>query len=326
MYHQAVDNVASAVISEDLKNRRAMKNNTKLPFPCHCRAVCSYSVYLKPVVTSFDKLYMEYVDVHRDFTNLFKATWTKPVIKGLDEICKPDYRPTIMFSHCQPPPEESLLPNILDPNRIRPTPVEAFIYDEKTSSVVMNRKQIGENEDTRLMILKKRLTLELEKKSFWHRIRPYIYAYKECLCLNCDYRDCIYDYRRAIRKLRDEYDLLYRKYEVLFEAEDMLPPEGDKKIIMLSGAQYEMESEIARYVEKTVYALVKPNFFRHSHMDSGFAVIIEKFSRNVRHADGIGLNKMTHYLQRSSIADSAFTNIWLIYPQIKAFFPRNISG
>nr|CDS30119.1 conserved hypothetical protein [Hymenolepis microstoma] len=257
LYHQAVDNVASAVIAEDLKNKRAMKNNTKLPFPCHCRAVCSYSVYLEPIITSFDKLYMEYVEVHRDFTNLFQATWTKPVIKEENKEDKSENRPTIMFSRCQPPPEESLLPNILDPNRIRLTPAEAFIYDEKTSSIVMNRKQAEDNEDTRMMILKKRLTLELEKQSFWHRIRPYIYAYKECLCLNCDYRDCIYDYRRAIRKLQDEYDLLYRKYEVLFEAEDMLPPEGNKKIVMLSAAQYEMESEITRYVEKSVYSLVK---------------------------------------------------------------------
>lgn len=257
MYHQAVDNVVSEVITEDRNNKQAMLNNTKLPFPCYCRAVCSYSVYLKPIISAFDKLYMEYVEVHRDFTNLFNATWTKPVIKEENEGDLKN-RPRLVFSCNHPPPEESLLPNILDPNRIRLTPAEASIYEEKTSSTDMNRKQAEENEDTRLMILKKRLTLELEKPSSWYQMWSYLYAYKECLCLNCDYRDCIYDYRRAIRKLKDEYALLYRKYEVLFEAVDMLPPEGNKKIIMLSRAQYEIESEITRYVDK-------PRKSRHHH-------------------------------------------------------------
>lgn len=243
---QAADKVVSEVIIEERNNKHAMLHNTKLSFPCRCGAMCSYSLYLEPIITAFDKLYGEYVELHRDFTNLFDASWTRPMIKVEyegDTIVKQDKVTRILYSQQQPPPQESGLPTIIDPNRIRITPPETSLREEITPDLDFCRKHKEEMENFRLMILRKRLALELEKPSLWSRFLAYVYAFKECFCLHCSYLECINDYQRAIPKLKKEYDHLYRKYEVLFGAVDMLPPEGNKKIIMLSRAQYEMERE-----------------------------------------------------------------------------------
>ncbi|KAM7537531.1 hypothetical protein Aperf_G00000063096 [Anoplocephala perfoliata] len=251
---QAVDKVVSEVVVEERNYKQAMLHNTKLPFPCRCGAICSYSLYLKPIITAFDKLYEEYVELHRDFKNLFDSSWTRPMIRVEyegDTVVKHDNVTRILYSQQQPPPQESGLPTIIDPNRIRVTPLETSSPDETTPETDFCKKHKEEEESFRIMILRKRIALKLEKPSIWARFLAYIYAYKQCLCLYCDYRDCVNDYQRAILKLKNEYGRLYRRYEILFGAVDMLPPEGNKKVIMLSRTQHEMEGETAIETRKT---------------------------------------------------------------------------
>lgn len=242
-YRQAVWKVVAEVLGEEREYKRAMKKNKKIPFPCACGATCSFAEYLQPIISAFDSLYLEYIAVHRDYTNLFRATWVRPVCKAVSKEGEEDENGTkkVLFSMHEPPPTLSELPNLLDPDRIKVTPMVCPSVDENTTSFEFHGKENKEEEEMRLKIIRKRLVQNLEGRPVWVQLWPFTYAYKVCLCLYCDYRDCVTDYRRAIEKLKTEYDFLYRQYEILFGAVDMLPPEGNKKIIMLSREQQKEE-------------------------------------------------------------------------------------
>ncbi|KAH9282355.1 hypothetical protein ECG_03856 [Echinococcus granulosus] len=247
-YRQAVWDVVAEVLKEEREYKRAMNRNKKVPFPCACGATCSFAEYLQPIISAFDKLYMEYIAVHRDYTNLFHATWVRPVCKAalkVEEDVKGNESDKVLFSLHEPPPTISGLPPLLDPDRIKVTPIVCPSVDENTTSLESYRREDKEEAKMRLEIIRKRLVQHLEGQSMWVKLWPFTYAYKVCLCLYCDYRDCVTDYRNAIEKLKAEYDVLYRLYEILFGAVDMLPPEGNKKIIMLSREQQKEEEEEA---------------------------------------------------------------------------------
>ncbi|KAL5960958.1 hypothetical protein TSMEX_011315 [Taenia solium] len=222
-----------------------MKRNKKTPFPCACGATCSFAEYLQPIISAFDRLYLEYIAVHRDYTNLFRATWVRPVRKAVSNVGKENENEPekVFFSMHDPPPTMSGLPTLLDPERIKVTPMACPPVDENTTSFEFHGRRNKKEEEMRLEIIRKRLVQHLEERSTWVKLWPFTYAYKVCLCLYCDYRDCVTDYQRAIEKLKAEYDFVYRQYEILFGAVDMLPPEGNKKIIMLSREQQKEEEE-----------------------------------------------------------------------------------
>ncbi|KAL5110347.1 hypothetical protein TcWFU_005088 [Taenia crassiceps] len=194
---------------------------------------------------SYGRLYLEYIAVHRDYTNLFRATWVKPVCKAVsNEGEANETEPEkVLFSMHEPPPTMSELPILLDPDRIKVTPMVHPSVDTNTTPVEIHEMGSKEDDELRLEIIRKRLAQNLEGQSIWVKLWPFTYAYKVCLCRYCDYRDCVTDYRRAIEKLNTEYDFLYQQYEILFGAVDMLPPEGNKKIIMLSREQQKEEEE-----------------------------------------------------------------------------------
>ncbi|VDM31361.1 unnamed protein product [Hydatigera taeniaeformis] len=250
-YCQAVWNVIAEVLKEEREYKRAMDRNKKVPFPCACGVTCSFAEYLQAFISAFDRLYLEYRAVHQDFTSLFRATWVRPVLK--DREREGDEPERVLFSLHEPPPTMSSLSTLLDPDRIRITPVGySSAYGEK---LPFESHDTEDNEEAkmRLDVIRKRLAQHFEGRSLWVRLWPFTYAYKVCLCLYCDYRDCVTDYRRAIEKLEKEYDFLYRQYEILFGAVDMLPPEGSKKIIMLSREQQKEEEEASGCMQTSTY-------------------------------------------------------------------------
>lgn len=242
-YSQTVERTVAEVLMEERKNKEALKNNKKLHFPCLCGATCSFAEYLRPIISAFDKLYLEYVALHQDYTNLFKATWVKQAEGGQTkdgdgECNKSDM---VLYSLHDPPPFESRLPSVLDPDLIKIIPAGVIPLDKETQT--LSEEDREDVEELRMEIIRMRTKQNLVKQTIWTKLWPYIFAYKVCLCIYCDYRECVRDYQTAIQKLKSEYDIVYQQYEVLFGSVDMLPPEGHKKIIMLSRKQYIEEME-----------------------------------------------------------------------------------
>lgn len=221
--------VVKEVLFEERKNKRALSKYKRLPFPCKCGAICSFSEYVAPIIRCFDLLYADYIKLHRDYTLLFNATW----IRVKDGNHKGNS--ALTYTSHLPPPEASELPKILDFDRIRRVPLETT---NSLTFPMFTNTRINEN-SLREEVIRSRIRQRLLKRTFLTSLWCHIYAHKTCLCLNCDYRDCVVDYNEGVKRLKDEYDRVFSQYEALFTSVDVLPSEESRKIIFLSQQHYE---------------------------------------------------------------------------------------
>nr|VZI50720.1 unnamed protein product [Spirometra erinaceieuropaei] len=213
-----IQKIVNSVLNEEKDRNRAIDKKLPMPFPCQCGVLCSNRELLRPVIRAFDTLYLEYMELHKEYSKLFQAAW----IRRSGE--------KIYYSRRHPPPEvEPRRPFVID----EISPFEDVLVDYWAREAV---KTIPEEvtgatpEEKRLETI--RLRMRYRSRSLLGRLTSWllsiVYAYRDCICFNCDYREALLDFRTALTKLQREYTNVYLEYSALLSAlQVMRPSPGD---------------------------------------------------------------------------------------------------
>ncbi|VDN14074.1 unnamed protein product [Dibothriocephalus latus] len=234
-----IQKTVTAVLEEEKQRNRAIDKKLPMLFPCRCRILCSNRELLRPVIWAFDKLYIEYMELHKDYSRLFQAAW----IRRQEE--------KIYYSRRPPPPEvEPQRPFVIE--EVSPFEDEIADYWAKEAAKTGAEEVTGSgtSEERRLETVRVRMRYKSRNpfRRFISWCRSIVYAYRDCTCLNCDYREGLLDFRAALTSLQREYTTVYLQYTALISALQVRRPApgDDIKYILVRDLD-----AITRWFEKT---------------------------------------------------------------------------
>ncbi|VDL97806.1 unnamed protein product [Schistocephalus solidus] len=215
-----IQNIVTYVLDEEKQRNRAIDKKLPLPFPCKCGVLCSNRELLRPVIRAFDRLYLEYMELQKEYSKLFQAAWIRR------------HEEKIYYSRRHPPPEvEPRIPFVID----EVFPFEDVLVDYWTQEAakIAAEEVTGRTPDEkRLETI--RVRMRYKSRSLLGRLTSWflsiVYAYRDCTCFNCNYREALLDYRMALNNLQREYTAVYQQYMALISALKVLKPSPGENI------------------------------------------------------------------------------------------------